>query len=80
MAILAYFGVNSSGLTLAIDLLILFLVILYLSLIYWTYSDARRRVADPALVWSAAAMAFFPFVGTIIYLAGVPRGRARARA
>jgi heme exporter protein D len=68
MAILAYFGVNSSGLTLAIDLLILFLVILYLSLIYWTYSDARRRVADPALVWSAAAMAFFPFVGTIIYL------------
>jgi hypothetical protein len=65
---LAYFGIESSGLTLVIDLLILFVVVLYLSLIYWTYSDARRRIADPMLVGCATAASLFPFVGTIIYL------------
>jgi len=68
MAPLAYFGINSSGLSLAIDLLILFVVVFYLSLIYWTYADARRRIADPMLVGCATAAAFFPFVGTIIYV------------
>jgi hypothetical protein len=65
---LAYFGIESSGLTLVIDLLILFVAVLYLSLIYWTYTDARRRIADPMLVGCATAASLFPFVGTIIYL------------
>jgi Double zinc ribbon len=65
---LAYFGIESSGLTLVIDLLILFVVVLYLSLIYWTYTDARRRITDPMLVGCATAASLFPFVGTIIYL------------
>jgi Double zinc ribbon len=65
---LAYFGIESSGLNLAIDLLLLFVVVLYLSLIYWTYADARRRIEDPMLVGCATAAAFFPFVGAIIYL------------
>ena len=39
---LAYFGIESSGLNLVVDLLILFVAVLYLSLIYWTYADARR--------------------------------------
>jgi RNA polymerase subunit RPABC4/transcription elongation factor Spt4 len=65
---LAYFGIESSGLTLVIDLLIVFLVVLYLSLIYWTYTDARRRIEDPMLVGCATAASLFPFVGTIIYL------------
>ena len=65
---LAYFGVESSGLNLVIDLLILFVVVVYLSLIYWTYSDARRRIADPMLVACATAASFFPFVGTIVYM------------
>src|SRR5207245_9592210 len=68
MAPLAYFGINSNGLNLAIDLLFLFVVVFYLSLIYWTYADARRRIVDPMLVGCATAAAFFPFVGTIIYL------------
>jgi hypothetical protein len=55
-------------LNLAVDLLILFVVVLYLSLIYWTYADARRRIADPMLVACATAASFFPFVGTIIYM------------
>src|SRR5882757_1370974 len=65
---LAYFGVESSGLNLVIDLLILFVVVVYLSLIYWTYSDARRRILDPMLVGCATAASFFPFVGTIVYM------------
>jgi hypothetical protein len=65
---LAYFGIESSGLSLVIDLLILFVVVLYLSLIYWTYADARRRIADPMLVACSTAASLFPFVGTIIYM------------
>jgi len=65
---LAYFGIESSGLNLAIDLLILFVAVLYLATIYWTYTDARRRIADPMLVGCATAAALFPFVGTIIYM------------
>jgi hypothetical protein len=64
----AYFGIESSGLNLVVDLLILFVVVLYLSLIYWTYSDARRRILDPMLVGCATAAALFPFVGTIVYM------------
>jgi hypothetical protein len=65
---LAYFGIESSGLNLVIDLLILFVVVLYLSLIYWTYTDARRRILDPMLVGCATAASLFPFVGTIVYM------------
>jgi hypothetical protein len=65
---LAYFGVESSGLNLVIDLLILFVVVVYLSLIYWTYADARRRILDPMLVGCATAASLFPFVGTIVYM------------
>ncbi len=65
---LGYFGIESSGLNLVVDLLILFVVVLYLSLIYWTYADARRRIMDPMLVGCATAAALFPFVGTIVYM------------
>jgi len=64
----AYFGIESSGLNLVIDLLILFVVVLYLSLIYWTYADARRRIEDPMLIGCATAASLFPFVGTIVYM------------
>ncbi|HEX3391283.1 MAG TPA: zinc ribbon domain-containing protein [Solirubrobacteraceae bacterium] len=69
MSPIAYFGIESSGLSLAIDLLILFLVVLYGSLVYWTYADARRRISDPVLVGCAAAASLIlPFVGTIVYM------------
>ena len=55
----AYFGIESSGLNLVVDLLILFVVVLYLSLIYWTYADARRRILDPMLVGCSTAASLF---------------------
>jgi hypothetical protein len=68
MLTFAYFGIESSGLNLVVDLLILFIAVLYLSLIYWTYADARRRILDPMLVGCATAASLFPFVGTIVYM------------
>jgi hypothetical protein len=64
----AVFGINNDGLNLAINLLILFLVVIWLALVYWTYSDARRRIGDPMLVLCATAASLFPFVGTIVYM------------
>jgi hypothetical protein len=68
MPILAYFGIHSSGLNLAIDLLILFLVVLYVSLVYWTYADAKRRIADPIMIGCATLASLFPYVGTVVYI------------
>jgi uncharacterized Zn finger protein (UPF0148 family) len=65
---LAYFGIESSGLNLVVDLLILFVVVLYLALIYWTYADARRRIVDPMLIGCATMASIFPFAGTIVYM------------
>jgi double zinc ribbon protein len=64
----AIFGITNDGLNLAVKLLLLFLVALWLALVFWTYADARRRIADPMLVTCAAvASFFFPFVGAIVY-------------
>ena len=65
---LAVFGINSDGLNLAVNMLILFLVVIYLALVYWTYMDAIRRIEDPMLVICATVASLFPFVGTILYV------------
>jgi hypothetical protein len=64
----AIFGISNSGVNLAIDLIILFLVVIWLALVYWTYADARRRIADPLLVGCATVASLFPFVGTLVYM------------
>src|SRR5579871_260764 len=64
----AVFGISNSGINLAIDLLILFLVVIWLALVYWTYADARRRISDPWIIGSATAASLFPFVGTLVYM------------
>lgn len=65
---LAAFGIDNSGLGTAVWLLIIFLVAIWLALVFWTYSDARRRLTDPVLVMSAVIAALiFPFAGALIY-------------
>ena len=67
MAPLGVFGITNDSLALVVNLLILFLVVIWLSLVYWTYADARRRIVDPMLIGCATAASLFPFVGTIVY-------------
>ena len=64
----AIFGINNNGLNLAVNLLILFLVVVWLALVYWTYADARRRIEDPMLIGCATAASLFPFVGSLVYV------------
>jgi hypothetical protein len=63
---LALFGLDG-GIGLFVNLLILFLVVVYLALIWWTYLDARRRIEDPVLIACATAASVFPFLGTVVY-------------
>src|SRR4029079_19221020 len=46
---LALFGIGGA-LGLAVNIVVLFLIVVYLALIYWTYLDARRRIEDPVLI------------------------------
>ena len=66
--IFGIFGIDSGGLNLVVNLLILFLVVIWLAIVYWTYADARRRMVDPMLIGCATAASLFPFVGTIVYI------------
>jgi RNA polymerase subunit RPABC4/transcription elongation factor Spt4 len=59
----------NSGTWLVIRNLLLFIVVLFwLSTVYWVYKDARRRVEDPWLMWTAVALGVIPFVGPLIYM------------
>jgi RNA polymerase subunit RPABC4/transcription elongation factor Spt4 len=66
--VFAVFGINNDGLNLVVNMLILFLVVIYLALVYWTYMDAMRRMEDPMLVICATVASAFPFIGTILYV------------
>jgi hypothetical protein len=67
--VFAIFGITNDGLNLAVQLLLLFLIAIWAALVFWTFSDARRRIEDPMLIGCAAAASlFFPYVGTIVYM------------
>ena len=68
MVPVAVFGIHNDALDTAVKLLILVLVVVWLALVYYTYADARRRIADPMLVACATAASLFPFVGTVVYM------------
>ena len=64
---LAIFGIENTALNLAVTLVIVMLVAIWIALIVFTFTDARRRIADPFMVGCATAASFFPFVGTLVY-------------
>ncbi len=59
-----------SGLWSAISLMLqVFVVLLWLALVWWTYQDARRRFESPAAIAGCVALSvLLPFLGSIIYL------------
>lgn len=63
----ALFGITNDGLNLFVNLVVLFLVVVWIALVVWTYLDARRRLSDPVLIGAATVASLFPFVGTIVY-------------
>ena len=63
---LGIFGLSGTAGLIA-SLVILFLVVVYLALIWWTYLDARRRIEDPVLIACATAASVFPYLGTVVY-------------
>ena len=64
---LAILGINNNALDTAVKVVLLFLAVLWVALIFWTYADARRRIDDPMLIACATAASLFPFVGTVVY-------------
>jgi hypothetical protein len=64
---LAIFGIDNDGLNLAVNLLIHFIVEVWLALVAWTYLDAKRRLEDPVLIGCATVASLFPFLGTVVY-------------
>ena len=67
MLTLGVFGINNDSLNTAVNVLILVLLVVWVALIFWTFTDARRRIDDPMLVGCATLASVFPFVGTIVY-------------
>src|ERR671924_1568337 len=65
--LLALFGIANEGLNLFVNLVVLFVVVIWIALVAWTYLDARRRIQDPVLVACATGASLFPFVGTVVY-------------
>jgi hypothetical protein len=65
--IFALFGIENDGLNLAVNLLVFFLVVIWVALVYWTYADANRRLDDPLLIGCATVASLFPFIGTVVY-------------
>jgi hypothetical protein len=63
----ALFGITNDGLNLFMNLLVLFLVVVWIALIFWTHLDAKRRIRDPVLVACATGASLFPYVGTAVY-------------
>jgi hypothetical protein len=63
----ALFGIDNDALNLTVNLLVLFLVVVYLALIAWTYFDARRRMEDPVLIACSVGASLFPYLGAVVY-------------
>ncbi|HSI79222.1 MAG TPA: zinc ribbon domain-containing protein [Solirubrobacterales bacterium] len=61
------FGITDDTLNLVVNLLIVFLVFVWVALVAWTFFDARRRIDDPWLVGFATFGALLPYVGSLIY-------------
>ena len=54
--------------TLITNLAVVLVVVLWLALVFWTFADARRRVADRFMVAVATVTALiFPFIGSLVY-------------
>jgi double zinc ribbon protein len=60
---------HSTGVVLAEDVAIGLAVVFWLGLAYWVHRDARRRIAEPFLVFFATLLGLAPpYIGPVVYL------------
>jgi hypothetical protein len=59
---------HSTAFVVAQDLALVCAVLLWLGCTYWTHRDARRRIDDPLLVWTATLLGLIPVAGPLAYL------------
>jgi heme exporter protein D len=59
---------NSGTWHVIVNLLLFVAVLFWLSTVYWVYKDARRRVEDPWLMWTAVALGLIPLLGPLMYM------------
>jgi Double zinc ribbon len=50
------------------NLAVFFVVVFWISTIYWVFKDARRRIGDTLIVLVATAIGIVPFIGPLIYM------------
>lgn len=52
----------------ALYVFIFCIIVLWLSLVFWTFKDARKRIDDPIVIGVAVLIAFvLPFIGALVY-------------
>lgn len=54
------------------ELMIASMGMIWLGLVRWVYTDARRRIEHRKLIWLATLTAFVPVVGLLVYLLARP--------
>jgi hypothetical protein len=60
---------HSTGVVIAEDVVVGLAVVFWLGLAYWVHRDARRRIADPFLVFFATLLGLAPpYIGPVVYL------------
>ena len=59
---------NSTAFDVARNLTLFVLVVFWLGVAYWVYRDARRRLDDAWLVYTATGVALVPVFGPLVYL------------
>jgi len=59
---------TSTAFTVARNLTLFFVVLFWLGFAFWTRRDAKRRLDDPWLVWTATVVGLVPFIGPLVYL------------
>ena len=59
---------HSTAFVVAQDLALSCAVLLWLGCAFWTHRDAKRRIDDPLLIWTATLLGLVPVAGPLAYL------------
>lgn len=61
--VIALVGLGDAGIP-----LVVFAVTVWLSLVWWTFTDVRRRTRDGRTIWGSVALVLVPVLGIVVYL------------